>query len=53
MMLWVVAEEAKLRAFAAILDEMVQQGLVALSEVDGIKHTPEIPGAEQRKEAQK
>jgi PII-like signaling protein len=53
IMLSVVDEEAKLRAFAAILDEMVQQGLLVLSDVDVIKYRPEIPGAEQRKEAQK
>jgi PII-like signaling protein len=61
IMLSVVDEEAKLRAFAAILDEMVQQGLVVMSDVDVIKYTHEVPStekgaekdAEKGKEAQK
>ena len=56
IMLSVVDNEEKLRAFAAILDEMVQQGLVVLSDVDIIKYTHDVPSAEQsakRKEAQK
>ncbi len=53
IMLSVVDEEAKLRAFAAILDEMVQQGLVVMSDVDVIKYTHGVPGVEKGKEAQK
>ena len=39
MMLSVVDNEEKLRAFYPILDDMVQQGLVVLSDVDIIKYT--------------
>jgi PII-like signaling protein len=39
MMLSVVDDEAKLRAFFPVLDEMVQQGLVVFSDVDVIKYT--------------
>jgi PII-like signaling protein len=53
IMISVVDEESKLRSFAAILEEMVQQGLVVLSDVDVIKYTHEYREAEQPKEAQK
>jgi PII-like signaling protein len=39
MMLSVVDSEEKLRAYFPILDTMVQQGLVVLSDVDIIKYT--------------
>ena len=45
ILLTVVDSEQKLRAFFPVLDQMVQQGLVALSEVDIIKysHTQPLP----------
>lgn len=51
IMLSVVDTEEKLRAFFPILDEMVQQGLVVLSEVDVIKYTHNYLEGERRKEA--
>src|SRR6202167_2424048 len=53
MMLSVVDTEEKLRAFSPILDGMVQQGLVVLSDVDIVKYTHNYVEAERRKEAQK
>jgi PII-like signaling protein len=50
MMLSVVDTEEKLRAFVPILDEMVQQGLVVLSEVDIIKYTHNYSDEQQRRE---
>jgi PII-like signaling protein len=50
MMLSVVDTEEKLRAFFPILDSMVQQGLVTLSDVDVIKYTHDYEGEGQRKE---
>jgi PII-like signaling protein len=50
IMLAVVDSEEKLRAFLPLLDEMVQQGLVVLSEVDVIKYTHDYTGEERRKE---
>ena len=50
MMLSVVDTEEKLRAFFPILDSMVQQGLVVLSDVDIIKYTHNYQGEERRKE---
>jgi PII-like signaling protein len=52
MMLSVVDTEEKLRAFSPILDSMVQQGLVVLSDVDVIKYTHDYQEAERRKEVQ-
>jgi PII-like signaling protein len=51
IMLSVVDTEEKLRAFFPILDSMVQQGLVVLSDVDIIKYTHNYEGEERRKEA--
>ena len=51
MMLSVIDTEEKLRAFFPILDSMVQQGLVVLSDVDIIKYTHNYQGEERRKEA--
>jgi PII-like signaling protein len=51
IMLSVVESEEKLRAFSPILDGMVQQGLVVLSDVDIIKYTHNVATAERRKEA--
>jgi PII-like signaling protein len=50
MMLSVVDTEEKLQAYFPILDEMVQQGLVVLSDVDVIKYTHNYATAERRKE---
>ncbi len=51
MMLSVVEAEEKLQAYFPILDQMVQQGLVVLSDVDIIKYTHDVATTEQRKEA--
>jgi len=51
VMLSVVDTEEKLQAYSPILDEMVQQGLVVLSDVDIIKYTHNFATAERRKEA--
>jgi PII-like signaling protein len=50
IMLSVVENEEKLRAFLPLLDDMVQQGLVVLSNVDIIKYTHDYRAEEQRKE---
>jgi PII-like signaling protein len=50
MMLSVVDTEEKLRAYFPILDDMVQQGLVVLSDVDVIKYTHDYQEEERRKE---
>jgi PII-like signaling protein len=50
IMLSVVETEEKLRAFLPVLDGMVQQGLVVLSEVDIIKYTHNFRSTERRKE---
>jgi PII-like signaling protein len=49
MMLSVVDTEERLRAFLPVLDDMVQQGLVVLSDVDVIKYTHNYQEAERRK----
>lgn len=46
ILLTVVDTEAKLRAFFPVLDQMVNQGLVALSNVDIIKYSHAQPVAE-------
>ena len=51
MMLSVVDTEEKLQAYFPILDQMVQQGLVVLSDVDVIKYTHDFASAERRQEA--
>ena len=51
IMLSVVDTEEKLRAFRPMLDEMVQQGLVVLSDVDVVKYTHDYKGDESKKEA--
>ena len=50
VMLSVIDTEEKLRKMTPILDEMVQQGLVVLSDVDIIKYTHNFAGEERRKE---
>jgi PII-like signaling protein len=46
-----VDTEEKLKAFAPVLDHMVQQGLVVLSDVDIIKYTHDYKQDERRREA--
>jgi PII-like signaling protein len=50
IMLSVVDTEDRLRSFLAILDDMVQQGLVVFSDVDVIKYTHNYQETERRKE---
>lgn len=52
IMLTVVDTEEKLERYFPILDQMVQQGLVVLSEVDIIKYTHNSANAERREEKQ-
>jgi len=52
MMLTAIDTEEKLRAFYPILDGMVKQGLVVLSDVDIIKYTHDIQATTIKKEAQ-
>jgi len=52
ILLSVVDTEEKLQAFMPILDQMVQQGLVVLSNVDVIKYTHNYQKAERRQETQ-
>ena len=51
IMLSVIDTEEKLRAYAPVLDQMVQQGLVVLSDVDIIKYTHNLGSAEGGSEA--
>lgn len=53
ILLSVVDTEEKLQKFMPILDEMVQQGLVVLSDADVIKYTHNYEKSERREEAQK
>ena len=53
ILLSVVDTEEKLRAYFPVLDQMVQQGLVALSDVDIIKYTHGSVTAERRNEERK
>lgn len=50
VMLSVVDTEEKLRAYLPVLNGMVQQGLVVLSDVDIIKYTHNYEAEERRKE---
>ena len=52
IMLAVVDTEEKLLAFTPILDKMVQQGLVVMSNVDIVKYTHNFQEAERRQEVQ-
>jgi len=52
IVLSVVDTEEKLRAFLPLLDGMVLQGLVVLSDVDIVKYTHNYDAAERRAEAQ-
>ena len=51
MMLTAIDTEEKLRAFLPVLDGMVKQGLVVLSDVDIIKYTHDIQAGDAKKEA--
>jgi len=51
IMLSVVENEEKLRGFLPLLDDMVQQGLVVLSNVDIVKYTHDYHAKELKKEA--
>ena len=51
ILLSVVDTEAKLKAFMPILDQMVQQGLVVLSDAEIIKYAHDYQKAERRQEA--
>ena len=50
ILLSVVDTEEKLKAFMPILEQMVQQGLVVLSDADVIKYTHNYEDAERRQE---
>lgn len=43
VMLAVVDEEQKIREYLPLLEDMVQEGLVVLSDVDVIRYTPRMP----------
>ncbi|HEX8815651.1 MAG TPA: DUF190 domain-containing protein [Terriglobales bacterium] len=51
IMLAVIDSETKLARFTPILDQMLQQGLVVLSDVDVIKYTHDYKSAERRQGA--
>jgi PII-like signaling protein len=51
IMMTVVDTETKLAAFTPILDQMLQQGLVVLSDVDVIKYTHNYKDQDRRQEA--
>jgi PII-like signaling protein len=53
IMLSIVETEEKLRAFLPVLDDMVKQGLVVLSNVDIIKYTHNVYSGKANKEAGK
>jgi PII-like signaling protein len=50
IMMAVIDTEAKLTAFTPILDQMLQQGLVVLSDVDVIKYTHDYKDTDRRQE---
>jgi PII-like signaling protein len=52
IVLSVVDTEEKLRAFLPLLDDMVLQGLVVLSDVDVVKYTHDYSAGERRMETQ-
>ena len=47
----IVDTEEKLRGFMPVLDQMVQQGLVVLSDVDVINYTHNYEKSERRQES--
>jgi PII-like signaling protein len=50
IMLSVIDEEAKIRAYLPLLEQMVQEGLVVLSDVDVIKYTHRLESTVDSKE---
>jgi PII-like signaling protein len=50
IMMAVIDTEAKLATFTPILDQMLQQGLVVLSDVDVIKYTHDYKATDRRQE---
>ena len=52
ILLSIIDAEEKLRAFMPILEQMVQQGLVVLSDVDVIKYSHNYQKSERRQETQ-
>ena len=50
IMLSVIDEEAKILAYLPILEQMVQEGLVVLSDVDVIKYTHRLESSVESKE---
>ncbi len=50
ILLSIVDTEEKLRGFMPVLDKMVEQGLVVLSDVDVIKYTHDFDKSERRQE---
>jgi PII-like signaling protein len=52
-MLAVIDTEEKLAAFTPILDQMLQQGLVVLSNVDVIKYTHDYKSTDRRQEVRR
>jgi PII-like signaling protein len=53
ILLSIVDTEEKLQAFMPVLDQMVQQGLVALSDVDVIRYSRDYQKADRQQETQK
>lgn len=51
IMMSVIDKEEKLRAFTPILDKMIQQGLVVISEVEVVTYTHNYRQSERRQEA--
>jgi hypothetical protein len=49
-MLSVIDEESKIQAYLPILEQMVQEGLVVLSDVDVIKYTHRLDRTSESKE---
>jgi PII-like signaling protein len=52
IMLSVIDEASKIQAYLPILEQMVQEGLVVLSDVDVIKYTHRLDHAGESKEQQ-
>jgi PII-like signaling protein len=46
-MISVVDDEAKIRSYLPVLEQMVQEGLVVLSDVDVIKYTHRLAEAKE------
>jgi len=49
-MLSVIDENAKIRAYLPVLEQMVQEGLVVLSDVDVIKYTHRLKSSVKSEE---